>query len=145
MKAAVCLALGLLLAACSDSTGATGGVRVTTDASAYVRSGGPDGYAVVDFTVKNLGSTAIALLDCGGSVAPADLQQRQGAEWVTVGGPFCPLPIAEPYPRIVAPGEAGEGMTMVRAAGKYRVRVPVSGSGDEDPARYAVSPTFVVY
>ena len=139
MKAARCLALALLLAACSDSTGTAGGVRVTTNASAYTLRGTYSS-ASVRFTVKNMGSSTIALPDCGGRPA-AELQQLQGSDWVTVGGTICPAVFGDPL--LLAPGESSEGFTDVYGAGMYRVRIMLLGSGDEEPARYVVSPTFV--
>jgi len=59
-----------------------------------------------------------------------------------VGGGIC-LPIYVSGPMILAPGESASGATELHAAGSYRVRVMILGSGDEEPPRYAVSPIFV--
>jgi hypothetical protein len=143
MKAALSAALVLLLAACSDSTGTAGGVRVTTNHSVYSLSHGTYPEVGVKFIVKNTGSTTIALPDCGGSPV-AELQQQQGAEWVTVvSGQIC-LPIYVSGPKHLAPGDLADGYLQVRAAGAYRVRIEVLDSADGEPAHYIVSRTFVV-
>ena len=143
MKAALSVVVALLVAACSDSTGIARGVRVNTDASFYALppANGPQPPLVpVRFTVKNTGSTAISLPNCGAGVT-GELQQQQLGEWVTVQSGICQT-FAVYVALVVAPGESAEGQTTVSAAGRYRVRIAILSAGDEEPTRHAISPTF---
>lgn len=142
MKAALSVALALLVAACSDSTGIARELRVQTDRSVYalVPGGGTTTPATVHFTVKNTGSTSVVLPTCGETVA-ADLQQLQGSTWVTISSWICPA-FAVYAPFVLAPGETAEGQTTVSEAGRYRLRLVVPGEGDEEQTRIAISGSF---
>ncbi|HKP76104.1 MAG TPA: hypothetical protein VJT67_11220 [Longimicrobiaceae bacterium] len=141
MKAALSVALALLVAACSDTTGMARGVRVNTDASFYPLPSAQPPMVPVRFTVKNTGSTSLSLPNCGAGVTGELQQQQPLGEWVTVQSGICQT-FAVYVALVVVPGESAEGQTTVSAPGRYRVRIAIIGAGDEEPTRYAISPTF---
>jgi hypothetical protein len=141
MKAVLSAALVLLLAACSESTGAAGNLHVQTDKSVYSLPGGPGIPAVpVQFTVKNTGSFSVVLPNCGAGVLPG-LQRRQGATWVDVGYQACPA-FAVYAPLVLAPGETASGQTNIAEAGVYRIRVAAAEEEGGEFSSYSVSPIF---
>ncbi|HVG44742.1 MAG TPA: hypothetical protein VM890_08425 [Longimicrobium sp.] len=144
MKAALSVALALLLAACSESTGPGGDLRVETDKSAYSLPGGPGvPSALVKYTVRNTGSETVALPNCGEAIS-GELQRREGGEWVTVGGSgVCPA-FAIYAPVVLAPGEEASGQTAVGVAGQYRILVRVADEVGAEFASQALSPDFTV-
>ena len=144
MKAALSVALALLLAACSDASGPADAARVRTDASVYtIPGGGPaPSEARVGFTVRNTGSETVALPNCGVGVL-GELQRREGGEWVTVGSAVCPA-FAIYAPVVLAPGEVVEGFIPVNGAGQYRLRVPVAPELGKEFSNFAFSPDFEV-
>jgi hypothetical protein len=141
MKAALSAALVLLLAACSESTGSAGDLRVQTDKSVYSLPGGPGIPSVpVQFTVKNTGSFPVVLPNCGAGVLP-ELQRRQGTTWVDVGYQTCPA-FAVYAPLVLAPGETASGQTTIAEAGVYRIRVAAAQEEGGEFSSYAVSSNF---
>ena len=142
MKAALSVALALLLAACSESTGPGKGLRVETDHSVYTLPGSPGvPSAPVKYTVRNTGSETVALPNCGAGVL-GELQRREGGEWVTVGSAICPA-LAIYAPVVLAPGEEAEGQTAVGVAGQYRILVRVAEEVGAEFSSQALSPEFV--
>ena len=142
MRAALSVALALLLAACSEATGPGRDLRVETSQSVYTLPGGPGAAAAdVQFTVRNNGSTTVALPRCGDVVIPA-LQRLEAGTWVTVNAGFCPS-FALQLPLELAPGEVAQGRTTVSEAGQYRLLVPVAEEIGAEFASRAVSPSFL--
>jgi|GEM_PF-4935490 len=141
MKAALSAALVLLLAACSESTGPAGNLRVQTDRSVYSLPGGPGIPSVpVEFTVKNTSSFPVVLPNCGAGVLP-ELQRRQGGIWVDVGYQACPS-FAVYAPLVLAPGETASGQTTLAEPGVYRIRVAAAQEEGGDFSSYSISPIF---
>jgi len=141
MRAALSVALALLLAACSNSAGPGHGLRVQTSASAYgLIPVQPTPPVTVPFTVRNTGSHTLALPNCGAGVL-GELQKREEGAWVTVASGLCPA--FELYaPVVLAPGQSSQGNVTVATIGRYRVRVAVSEGVGDDLAYSAVSGEF---
>ena len=140
MRSILSTVLVLALAACSESsTGPADGLRVQTDAASYGLIG--NGPAEVHFTVTNSGSTAVGIGQCSEGVI-AELQQRQGAAWVTVASGIC-QELALYMPLMLAPGESAEGQLSINYSGRFRLRIMVP-QGDEEAVDFANSSTFEV-
>jgi archaellum component FlaG (FlaF/FlaG flagellin family) len=144
MKAALSVAVALLLAACSDTNGPADEARVRTDASVYtLPASGPVPTEVrVNFTVRNTGSEPITIPNCGVNVSTM-VDRREAGEWVMVASSVCPA-LAIYAPVTLAPGEVAEGFIGVNGAGEYRLRVPVAPEVGQEFSDFAVSPAFEV-
>ena len=138
MKDVLSVAAALLLAACSESTGPGGALRVETSQSVYSLPGP----VTVQFSVRNTSSFSVALPNCGAGVLP-ELERRQGTAWVSVGSQLCPA-LANYAPIVLAPGETATGQTNIAEAGQYRIRVAAAPEIGAEFSSYSVSPNFVV-
>jgi hypothetical protein len=143
MRAALSVVAALLLAACSESTGPGGALRIATNQSVYPLPGGPGVPSVrVEYSVRNTGSETVALPNCGEAVS-FELQRRESGTWVTAGGSgICPA-FAIYAPIVLEPGETVHGETAVGVAGEYRIRIAVASGVGAPFSSYAYSPAFV--
>jgi hypothetical protein len=143
MKAALSVALALLLAACSSSTGPRSDLRVETSKSVYTLPGAGNPAALVQYTVRNTGSTSVALPQCVDVIGELQRQEADG-EWLTIASGPCQTTLAVYAPLVLAPGEAASAQAYVGIAGRYRIRVDVAEGVGLGYSDYAVSPAFTV-
>ena len=142
MKAALSIALALLLAGCSEVVAPGWDLRVETSQAVYVLPGGPaESYVTVQFTVRNAGARMAVLPHCGESVDPR-LQRREAGAWVDVPTLVC-LPGGPQASPVLPPGRTASGLTVVGEPGEYRLLIPVAENVDATYTSYAVSPSFI--
>jgi hypothetical protein len=143
MRAALSVALALLLAGCSQATGPSGDLRVETSKSVYTLPGPGNPSARVDYTVRNTGSAPVALAQCASVIG--ELQRREPTgEWVRVVSGPCAQDLAVYAPLVLAPGETAQGQVYAEVAGRYRINVPVAEEVGKEYSTYALSAEFTV-
>ena len=143
MKAALAATALLLAAACSDASGPAGTMRMRTDRSIYVLSGG-EPEATVGFTVRNTTPGPITLVACSGGV-DTEAQRRDADQWVpwtTNGG--CPASLDPPPQVVLAPGETAAGQVVLDKDGRYRLHTYVRVAESAQFSESAYSPEFEV-
>ncbi len=129
----------VLLAACSDSTGPTTGVRVQTEWRTY-QLGGQE-VLPVPFTVTNTSDAGVELLACGGTPV-IELQSREEWRWTTIAGTICPANLVT-TPIELAPGASVTGEVQIYNVGTFRIVLPNPSLDAREPR--AISPTFEVW
>ena len=144
MKAALSVALALLLAAaCSPSTGPGVDLRVELSKSVYTLPGAGNPAALVQYTVRNTGSTSVALPQCVDVIGELQRQEADGG-WLTIASGPCATTLAIYAPLVLAPGEAASAQAYAGIAGRYRIRVDVAEDVGQPYSNHAVSPEFTV-
>ncbi|HST61458.1 MAG TPA: hypothetical protein VLK84_22320, partial [Longimicrobium sp.] len=108
-----------LLAACSDSAGPGGDVRVNALLNAEVPPYGTN----VSVTVENVGSRPVLVPRCGDRIMLV-VERRVGGAWQDYTGDYCAFDVLS-VPLELAPGARATSARHLGEPGRYRARVDV--------------------
>jgi hypothetical protein len=143
----ISFALVVLLAACTESPflpwrDHTTDVTLSTQEEIYNASPLPGASVTVRFDLTNHTREPIQVALCGDS-PPAEVQQFQHGEWVTVYSGICHTLVAT-VPVTLAPGASLPGEAVVSGVyGTFRLRLDYL-RGELAPLGSAVSPSFSI-
>lgn len=131
----------LLLAAaagCRDPAGPADRVTVVTRGTRFTAT---DGLAVVQFTIRNAGRSAVYLDPCGG--VASQVERRSGGRWEQASAAYCLYDLST-APIRLAPSAEVDGSRGVPGPGVYRLRVGVATTASGPPDWGVTSNGFTV-
>ncbi len=137
MRSLRLLPLLAVLAACSDSTGPAGAVRITATADAAA----PPGSDNVTFSVENRSGRTVQMLLCSDTEVTLVVERRVAGRWQDYAGDPC---FAMYQPVDLAPGATRTETRAVREAGEYRLELRVWYRDNPEGQRIAYSDAFEV-
>jgi hypothetical protein len=137
-RGAVALAVIGLLSACTDPTGAAGGLIVVR--ATAVERPLPGAAPVISYRVENMSSLPVFILACGERLV-AELEQRRagGSAWAPADAAVrCPAHLLY-LPVAVGAHDSGEGNITAPGEGTYRLRMSYRVGHAAGPSEAAAS------
>ena len=138
---ALASAIALFSGACADSVSPGRTLHVSTTSPEFVLISSSE-WARVTFRTSNLGSAAVYLRRCGDRVMAA-VERWESGKWVQVSGDGC-LAVNDMSAVPLQPGASRDDLRSIGERGRYRLRLGIARSPNEQPAWDALSNTFDV-